>query len=68
MMGRAAHARAASLFFFPWPPAAWQAVRLVGLGTHLRSVEEPNPERRFGDDYLRYKARVPRWAVGSPRE
>jgi protein-S-isoprenylcysteine O-methyltransferase Ste14 len=28
---------------------------------YVRRFEEPRLERRFGDDYRRYKATVPRW-------
>lgn len=27
----------------------------------VRLVEEPRTERRFGDDYIKYKQSVPRW-------
>jgi protein-S-isoprenylcysteine O-methyltransferase Ste14 len=34
---------------------------LPAVEIYVRRFEEPRLERRFGDDYRRYKATVPRW-------
>jgi protein-S-isoprenylcysteine O-methyltransferase Ste14 len=50
----------AALFGSPalllWFALVW-AVNLL----YIPLVEEPGLERRFGDDYVRYRAHVPRW-------
>ena len=34
---------------------------VLGIDLNVRAVEEPAMERRFGDEYARYKEVVPRW-------
>ena len=36
-------------------------VFFLGNALYFTFVEEPGLEGRFGDDYRRYKANVPRW-------
>ena len=52
---------AESLIFGSWHLAGWTLAFFLGNAVYLRSVEEPALERRFGDDYRRYRANVPRW-------
>jgi protein-S-isoprenylcysteine O-methyltransferase Ste14 len=44
-----------------WPLLLWFAVVLAVNAAYLPLVEEPGLERRFGEDYERYRAHVPRW-------
>ena len=41
--------------------AAWATVFLLFNHAYFLLSEEPGLERRFGDEYRRYKAAVPRW-------
>ena len=50
-----------SLLLGSWPVAGWMLVFLLLLWISFVRFEEPDLERRFGDDYRRYKANVPRW-------
>ena len=52
---------AESLMFWSWPLAAWMVTFLIANVFYFPFNEEKRLERRFGDDYLRYKANVPRW-------
>ena len=52
---------AESLMLWSWPLAAWMATFLFANVFYFPFNEEKRLERRFGDDYLRYKANVPRW-------
>ena len=52
---------AEALLFQSWPLAAWLAVFFTANATYFPLSEEPGLARRFGDDYARYKAHVPRW-------
>lgn len=40
---------------------AWWSVFLLGNAVYMPLSEEPGLERRFGEDYRRYKRAVPRW-------
>jgi len=50
-----------SLFWGSWVIGAWAG--LFTLINHIYFIfsEEPGLEKRFGDDYVNYKANVPRW-------
>jgi len=52
---------AEALLFHSWPLAAWLILFFVGNVIYFPLVEEKGLEKRFGDEYLKYKARVPRW-------
>jgi protein-S-isoprenylcysteine O-methyltransferase Ste14 len=52
---------AEALVLRAWPLAGWMAVFFVANAVYFPLVEEKGLERRFGDDYRRYKANVPRW-------
>lgn len=52
---------AESLLFGSWPLAGWTIGFFIVHAIYLARIEEPSIERRFGEDYLRYKANVPRW-------
>lgn len=52
---------AESLLLGSWPVAGWALFFLVITTIYLAVIEEPELERRFGEDYRRYGANVPRW-------
>ena len=52
---------AEALFFQSWPIALWLLIFFVGNNFYFSLVEEKGLEQRFGEDYLKYKAHVPRW-------
>lgn len=52
---------AESLLFGSWPVAVWMLVFFLIHAVYLARMEEPGLERRFGEDYRRYKTKVPRW-------
>ena len=41
--------------------AGWLPAFFLGNALYFPLVEEPGLERRFGEEYRRYKAHVPRW-------
>ncbi len=52
---------AEAMLFQSWPLALWMGIFFVGNAIYFPLVEEKGLEKRFGDDYRRYKANVPRW-------
>jgi protein-S-isoprenylcysteine O-methyltransferase Ste14 len=50
-----------ALWFLSWPIAAWMILFFVGNVIYIPLVEEKGLKKRFGDEYLEYKALVPRW-------
>ncbi len=52
---------AEALLFQSWPLAAWLVVFFAANAVYFPLSEEPGLVRRFGADYTRYKAKVPRW-------
>jgi protein-S-isoprenylcysteine O-methyltransferase Ste14 len=49
-----------------WILAAWMLAFVAINLVYFVTVEEPGLERRFGDPYREYKARVPRWMPRRP--
>ena len=52
---------AEAIFFQSWPIALWMLIFFMGNMIYFSLIEEKGLEKRFGDDYRRYKANVPRW-------
>ena len=52
---------AESLFLQSWLLAGWMAFFFLINAIYYPLSEEPALEWRFGEDYRRYKANVPRW-------
>ena len=50
-----------------WVLAAWTLAFVAINFLYFVMIEEPGLERRFGDPYREYKARVPRWMPRLPR-
>jgi len=50
-----------SLLFGSWLIVVWMFAFFLIHGVYLARMEEPGLEHRFGEDYRRYKANVPRW-------
>lgn len=50
-----------ALVYSSWMLVAWFAGFIVVNHLYFLISEEPGLERRFGADYARYKAAVPRW-------
>lgn len=44
-----------------WPIAIWLVLFFIGNSVYFPLVEEKGLEKRFGNDYRKYKANVPRW-------
>ncbi len=44
-----------------WPIASWAVLFFLANAIYFPLSEEAAVEKRFGDDYRRYKANVPRW-------
>ncbi len=57
---------AEALLLGSWPIAGWMLVFFLVHTIYLTRFEEPALERRFGEDYRRYKANVPRWVPRVP--
>ena len=56
-----------ALLMGSWILAAWALAFVAFNFVYFVAVEEPGLERRFGDPYREYKARVPRWVPRRPR-
>ena len=52
---------AESLLFVSWPLFGWVVAFFLINTTYFLTIEEPGLEKRFGEDYRRYKSNVPRW-------
>jgi protein-S-isoprenylcysteine O-methyltransferase Ste14 len=52
---------AEALLFRSWPLLGWLLIAVLINALYIPLVEERGLERRFGVDYLAYKAHVPRW-------
>ena len=51
-----------ALLFGSLPLLGWAVIFAAANAVYMPFVEEPGLERRFGEDFRRYKANVPRWA------
>lgn len=40
---------------------AYDMIFALGIDCYVRRVEEPSLERRFGEEYAKYRGSVPRW-------
>jgi protein-S-isoprenylcysteine O-methyltransferase Ste14 len=52
---------AEALLFQSWPIAVWMVFFFIGNTIYFWLIEEKALEKRFGDDYRKYRAHVPRW-------
>jgi protein-S-isoprenylcysteine O-methyltransferase Ste14 len=50
-----------ALLLGSWPLLGWAGLFATTNAVYMPLIEEPGLERRFGDDYRRYKRAVPRW-------
>lgn len=50
-----------AIFHRSTPVAIWALTFFVINQTYFLLLEEPGLEHRFGEEYIRYKAEVPRW-------
>jgi protein-S-isoprenylcysteine O-methyltransferase Ste14 len=52
---------AEAIFFQSWLIGLWMLIFFLGNTIYFPLMEEKGLEKRFGKDYLNYKAHVPRW-------
>ena len=52
---------AEALLFQSWPLSVWMVAFFIVNTIYFRFIEEKGLEKRFGEDYRKYKGRVPRW-------
>jgi protein-S-isoprenylcysteine O-methyltransferase Ste14 len=52
---------AEAIYFHSWPLLVWMGIFLLANVIYFPLSEEKGLEARFGADYARYKANVPRW-------
>jgi protein-S-isoprenylcysteine O-methyltransferase Ste14 len=52
---------AEAVFFGSLPVLAWFAFGFALNAVYIPLIEEPGLEKRFGEEYIRYKQHVPRW-------
>ncbi len=52
---------AEALLLQSWPIVAWLVVFFIGNSIYFPLVEEKSLEKRFGDNYRKYKAHIRRW-------
>jgi protein-S-isoprenylcysteine O-methyltransferase Ste14 len=50
-----------AIFFGSWPIFQWFLLFVLVNLIYMPLVEEPGLDRRFGEEYRRYKQHVPRW-------
>jgi protein-S-isoprenylcysteine O-methyltransferase Ste14 len=50
-----------ALFSGSWPLGLWVCLFFAVNHVYFVLLEEPGLERRFGEDYRKYKKKVPRW-------
>ena len=50
-----------ALAFASWRVLAWAVIVFVLNTLYFMYAEEPGLEKRFGEEYRRYRRRVPRW-------
>jgi protein-S-isoprenylcysteine O-methyltransferase Ste14 len=52
---------AEAMLFQSWPISLWTVIFFMGNAIYFPLIEEKDLEKRFGDNYRKYKAHVPRW-------
>jgi protein-S-isoprenylcysteine O-methyltransferase Ste14 len=52
---------AEALLFQSWPLAVWMVAFFIVNTIYFRFIEEKGLEKRFGEDYRKYKTGVARW-------
>ncbi len=50
-----------ALIFPSWRIAAWAGFFFILKAIYFIYIEEPGLEKRFGEEYIEYKRKVPRW-------